>query len=100
MLTTGANPTVYSPIGEVTHNSLRWGWKHFDGSSIDNMFTFDPLDYKSTTDIYGAITRIGEMGDVLKVIFKRKVASMYIGKQEYYDLRGVSFCDDIRECSW
>jgi hypothetical protein len=54
------------------------------------MFTFDPLDYKTTTDIYGGITRIGEMGDVLKVIFKRKVASMYIGKQEYYDSKGVS----------
>ncbi len=84
-------PNIYSSIGEVTHNSIRWGWKYFSGSSINNLFTFDPLDYKPTTEIYGDIVRIGEMGDVLKVIFERKVASMYIGKREVYDASGSVF---------
>lgn len=84
-------PNVYSSLGEVTHNNIRWGWKHFEGASVDNMFTFDPLDYKSTTEIYGDIVRIGEVGDVLKIIFERKVASMYIGKREVYDASGSVF---------
>jgi len=84
-------PNVFSNIGEVTINAIRWGWKHFEGSSVDNMFTFDPMDYKPLTNIYGDIVRIGEMGDVLKVIFERKVASMYIGKREVYDASGSVF---------
>lgn len=84
-------PNVFSSIGEVTLNNVRWGWKHFEGASVDNMFTFDPLDYKPLTDIYGDVVRIGEMGDVLKIIFERKVASMYIGKREVYDASGSVF---------
>lgn len=84
-------PNVYSSLGEITLNNIRWGWKHFEGTSVDNMFTFDPLDYKPLTDIYGDVVRIGEMGDVLKVIFERKVASMYIGKREVYDASGSVF---------
>lgn len=85
------NPNVYSSIGEVTVNNIRWGWKYFAGSATNNLFTFDPLDYKSLTDIYGDIVRVGEMGDVLKIIFERKVASMYIGKREVYDTSGSVF---------
>lgn len=84
-------PNMLSSIGEVTLNNVRWGWKHFEGASVDNMFTFDPMDYKPLTDIYGDIVRIGEMGDVLKVLFERKVASMYIGKREVYDASGSVF---------
>ncbi len=84
-------PNLYSSLGEVTLNNIRWGWPHFAGVSINNLFTFDPGDVKSTTDIYGAITRIGEVGDVLKVIFERKVASMYIGRRQITDSTGSVF---------
>jgi hypothetical protein len=54
------------------------------------MFTFDALDYKPTTEIYGDLVRIGECGDVLRLLFNKKVASMYIGKAEYIDTEGSS----------
>lgn len=83
-------PAIQSTIGEVTQNNIRWGLKHLTGASVNNMFTFDPLDYKSTTEIYGDLERIGECGDILRLIFNRKVASMYIGKAEFLDTEGSS----------
>jgi len=81
---------VQSLIGEVTQNNIRWGLRHLSGASVNNMFTFDALDYKTTTEIYGDLERIGECGDVLRLIFNKKVASMYIGKTEYIDTEGSS----------
>jgi len=83
-------PNIISSIGEVTQNNIRWGLKHLVGASVNNMFTFDALDYEPTTEIYGDLERIGECGDVLKLIFNKKVASMYIGKTEYMDTEGSS----------
>jgi len=83
-------PNIISSIGEVTQNNIRWGLKHLVGASVNNMFTFDASDYEPTTEIYGDIERIGECGDVLKLIFNKKVASMYIGKTEYMDTEGSS----------
>lgn len=83
-------PNVQSSIGEVTQNNVRWGLKHLTGASVNNMFTFDALDYKSTTEIYGDLERIGECGDILRLIFNKKVASMYIGKAEFMDTEGSS----------
>jgi hypothetical protein len=83
-------PAIQSSIGEVTQNNIRWGLKHLTGASVDNMFTFDPLDYKSTTEIYGDLERIGECGDILRLLFNKKIASCYIGKTEYIDTEGSS----------
>jgi len=65
-------PAIQSTIGEVTQNNIRWGLKHLTGASVDGMFTFDALDYKSTTEIYGDLERIGECGDILRLIFNKK----------------------------
>jgi len=83
-------PNIQSAIGEVTQNNIRWGLKHLTGASVNNMFTFDALDYKSTTEIYGDLERIGECGDILRLIFNKKVASMYIGKTEFMDTEDSS----------
>lgn len=83
-------PNIISSIGEVTQNNIRWGLRHLVGASVNNMFTFDALDYKTTTEIYGDLERIGECGDVLRLLFNKKVASMYIGKTEYIDTEGSS----------
>jgi len=83
-------PNIQSAIGAVTQNNIRWGLKHLTGASVNNMFTFDALDYKTTTEIYGDLERIGECGDILRLIFNKKVASMYIGKAEFMDTEGSS----------
>lgn len=83
-------PNTYLDIGEVTQNNIRYGLKHLTGASVNNMFTFDALDYKTTTEIYGDLERIGECGDILRLIFNKRVASMYIGKTEYMDTEGSS----------
>lgn len=66
---------------QETLNRVVRGENHLENTlyNILNVFLFD-ADYFSASDVWGEITGIEQVGDVLKIIQPHKETSVYIGK--------------------
>lgn len=69
-------------------DKIRWGNKHIENSGVNNLFSFELLDTKSTSKSYGAITALVGLGDVLIAQHEKQTISFYIEQQIFRNVKG------------
>jgi hypothetical protein len=79
---------IESAINQRTLNIVRYSNQYLQNTRINGLSTFEALNYKETSDIYGDIVAMMEVGTTLKVYMQKKSASVLIGRQEYQDTNG------------
>lgn len=77
-----------SDLGEKTLNIIRWSNAYLQNTALNGLSTFEALNYKELSDIYGNIVGMIENGDTLKVYMTTKTASIGIGLKEWVDANG------------
>lgn len=75
-------------IGEKTLNIIRYSNTYIQGTEINGLTAFEPLNFKELNDVYGDIRAMREVGDTLKVYQDVKASSIQIGRREYVDAMG------------
>lgn len=71
-------------------SNLRFGGQLVQDTRINNLSRFDALDYISLPDKFGAICKLKEVGNVVKVVQAKKVSSIYVGIQSTGEADGTS----------
>lgn len=63
---------------QVSDNKIVWGGQWLDESGVNFLTKFDGDSYRNLDDRNGTITKIIQIGDVLRVYQERKVTSFYL----------------------
>ena len=71
-------------------NKIRWGGKWIDEAGVNFLTKFDFDDERDLDDRNGVITKIHQIGDVLKVYQERKITSFYLKTTSSIDADGNS----------
>ena len=79
---------VETSFGERTLNIVRYSNQYLQNTLINGLSTFNGADYIEFNDMFGAIMRIIEIGDTLKVYQRKKPSSVPIGRTQYFDAAG------------
>ena len=89
-------------VNEFSHvrddRRIRWGGQFIDESGVNFLTKFDYEDERSVDDRNGPITKIQQIGNVLKVYQERKVTSFYLKTTSSIDADGNStfvFSSDV-----
>jgi len=69
---------------------IQWGGQFIDDSGVNFLTKFDFDDTRNVDDRNGIITKIQQIGDVLKVYQERKVTSFYLKTTSSIDAQGNS----------
>lgn len=82
---------AYNPnAAQVSSNKIQWGGKWIDEGGVNFLTKFDAEDYRDLDDRNGKITKIQQIGDVLRVYQERKVTSFYLKTTSSIDADGNS----------
>ena len=79
---------VETSFGERTLNIVRYSNQYLQNTLINGLSTFNGDDYIELNDMFGAIIRIIEIGDTLKIYQRKKPSSVPIGRTQYFDAAG------------
>ena len=79
---------VETSFGERILNIIRYSNQYLQNTLINGLSTFTGDRYIELNDMFGAIMRIIEIGDTLKVYQRKKPSSIPIGRTQYFDAAG------------